>query len=145
MSTVAAFPPTETLRTLPGDDVRQLMWRFSDRFDLHMLVQAARSVARGPVARLVADGARNTHEWTPQKAALLDAFDAAGITSVFMEPEQGGYIAGPKNLALALIAFELAWVDAGAATGTSPGLERPRRSRRWERRTGRHPDPTRLG
>lgn len=116
MSTVAANPQNETLRTLPGDDIRQIMWRYSDRFDLHMLVQAARSVARGPVARLVAEGARNTHEWTPQKAALLEAFDASGITAVFMEPEQGGYIAGPKNLALGLIAFELAWVDAGAAT-----------------------------
>ena len=35
----------------------------------------------------------------------------------FMEPEQGGFISGPKNLALALLAFELAWVDGGAATG----------------------------
>jgi alkylation response protein AidB-like acyl-CoA dehydrogenase len=34
-----------------------------------------------------------------------------------MDPERGGYLVGPKNLAaLALIAFELAWVDAGAAT-----------------------------
>jgi len=23
-----------TLATLPGDDVRQIMWRFADRFDL---------------------------------------------------------------------------------------------------------------
>ena len=28
---------------------------------------------------------------------------------------------GPKNLALALVAFELAWVDAGAATGSLAG------------------------
>ena len=35
-----------------------------------------------------------------------------------MEPEQGGFIVGPKNLALALVAFELAWVDGGAATGS---------------------------
>lgn len=61
----------ETLRTLPGDDVRQILWRFADRFDLQMLVQSARSVARGPVARLVAEGARNSHEWTEQKAQLL--------------------------------------------------------------------------
>ena len=59
---------TETLRTLPGDDVRQILWRFADRYDLQMLVQSARGVARGPVARLVADGARNSHEWTPEKA-----------------------------------------------------------------------------
>jgi alkylation response protein AidB-like acyl-CoA dehydrogenase len=105
-----------TLRTLPGDDVRQILWRFADRYDLQMLVQSARAVARGPVARLVADGARNSHEWTEQKAQLLKAFDESGITAAFLDPELGGFLAGPKNLALALAAFELSWVDAGAAT-----------------------------
>ena len=111
----------ETLRTLPGDDVRQIMWRFADRYDLQMLVQSARSVARGPVARLVAEGARNSHEWTEPKAQLLSAFDESGITAVFMDPEQGGFIEGPKNFALALTAFELSWVDGGAATGSLAG------------------------
>jgi len=105
-----------TLRTLPGDDVRQIMWRFSDRFDLQMSVQSARAIARSVVARLVADGARNTHEWTDQKNELLTAFDQSGLTALFMDPHQGGFIEGPKNLALALVAFELSWVDAGAAT-----------------------------
>ena len=109
------------LRTLPGDDVRQIQWRFADRYDLQMIVQGARSTARGPVARLVAEGARNSHEWTEQKSQLLQAFDDAGITAVFMDPAQGGFIEGPKNLALALVAFELAWVDAGAATGALAG------------------------
>ncbi|MGC8886802.1 MAG: acyl-CoA dehydrogenase family protein [Verrucomicrobiia bacterium] len=109
------------LQTLPGDDVRQIMWRYADRYDLAMLVQSTRSVARGIVARLVANGARNTHEWTPEKEAMLKAFDDAGITAAFMEPEEGGFIAGPKNLALALIAFELSWVDAGAATASLAG------------------------
>jgi alkylation response protein AidB-like acyl-CoA dehydrogenase len=112
---------TEFLRALPGDDVRQILWRFEDRFDLQMLVQSVRGVARGPVARLVAQGARNTHEWTADKQALLEAFDQSGITDVFMEPSEGGFIQGPKNLALALVAFELAWVDAGAATGSLAG------------------------
>jgi len=111
----------ETLRTLPGDDVRQIMWRFADRFDLQMAVAAARSVARGLVARMVADGVRHTHEWTPEKAQLLEAFDASGITSVFLDPSQGGFIEGPKNMALALVAFELSWVDAGAATCSLAG------------------------
>jgi len=111
----------ETLRTLPGDDARQILWRFGDRFDLQMLVQAARGVARGPVARLVAAGARNSHEWTPEKARLLPAFDAAGITAVFMDPEHGGFLEGPRNFALALVAFELSWVDAGAATCSLAG------------------------
>ncbi|MCF7708086.1 MAG: acyl-CoA/acyl-ACP dehydrogenase [Verrucomicrobia bacterium] len=111
----------DELRTLPGDDVRFIMWDVADRFDLQMVVQSARSVARGPVARLVAAGARNSHEWNSEKASLLTAFDEAGITSVFMEPEYGGYLEGPKNLALALVAFELSWVDAGAATCSLAG------------------------
>jgi alkylation response protein AidB-like acyl-CoA dehydrogenase len=121
MSTAATKNQTEYLRALPGDDVRQILWRFADRYDLQMLVQSVRAVARGPVARLVAQGARNTHEWTADKQQLLQAFDESGITAVFMEPAQGGFIEGPKNLALALVAFELAWVDAGAATGSLAG------------------------
>jgi alkylation response protein AidB-like acyl-CoA dehydrogenase len=109
------------LTTLPTDDVRQIMWRFADRYELHMLVQATRGVACGPVARLVASGGRNSHEWTAEKNSLLQHYDESGITAAFLEPELGGYIAGPKNLVLALLAFELAWVDAGAATGSLAG------------------------
>ena len=36
--------------------------------------------------------------------------------------EEGGFIEGPKNLALALAAFELAWVDGGAATASLAGF-----------------------
>jgi alkylation response protein AidB-like acyl-CoA dehydrogenase len=117
MATVAV-PEPKTMLTLPGDAVRQILWRFADRFDLQMLVQSARSVARGTVARLVAAGERNTHEWTPGKAGMMEDFDRAGVTAAFMEPEEGGFIAGPKNLALALAAYELAWVDGGAATAS---------------------------
>ncbi|HWQ52607.1 MAG TPA: acyl-CoA dehydrogenase family protein [Bryobacteraceae bacterium] len=111
----------ETMRALPGDDVRQILWRFAGRYDLQMLVQSARAVARGTVAKLVAGGARNSHEWTPEKNAMLKAFDEAGITAVYMDPDEGGFIEGPKNLALALVAYELAWVDAGSATGALAG------------------------
>jgi alkylation response protein AidB-like acyl-CoA dehydrogenase len=117
MGTVATSE-IKAMLTLPGDAVRQIQWRFADRFDLQMLVQSARGVARGTVARLVAGGERNTHEWTPAKAEMLEAFDRSGITAAFMEPEEGGFIAGPKNLALSLAAFELAWVDGGAATAS---------------------------
>ncbi len=121
MDAPAAAKPRAVLKTLPGDDVRQIMWRYHDRYDLQMLVQSCRGVARGIVARMVAEGARNTHEWTPEKEALLQAFDDAGITTCFLDPHQGGFIEGPKNLALALVALELAWVDAGAATGSLAG------------------------
>jgi alkylation response protein AidB-like acyl-CoA dehydrogenase len=109
------------LQTLPGDDVRQVMWRFADRYDLSMIAQSARSVARGPVARMVANGARNSHEWTDAKASLLSSFDESGITAAFLDPKYGGFIEGPKNLAVALVAFELSWVDAGAATCSLAG------------------------
>ena len=85
MSETVATSKIETLRTLPGDDVRQIMWRFSDRFDLQMLVQSVRQVARGPVAKMVAEGVRNSHEWTGQKNEMLKEFDAAGITSMFVD------------------------------------------------------------
>lgn len=112
---------TDTLRTLPTDDVRAIMWRFADRFDLQMLVQSSRAVARGPVARLVAQGERNSHEWTARKSELLKACDESGLTAAFMDPAQGGFIEGPKNLALALIVMELSWVDGGAATASMAG------------------------
>jgi len=120
MATANSVQP-EMMRTLPSDAARQVQWGFADRYDLQMLVQSARAVARGPVARLVANGGRNSHEWTEAKAEMLEAFDAAGITAVFMDPEQGGLFAGPKNLVLALVAFELAWVDGGAATASLAG------------------------
>jgi alkylation response protein AidB-like acyl-CoA dehydrogenase len=107
---------TPIMLTLPSDAVRQIQWRFADRFDLQMLVQSSRGVARGTVARLVGAGERNTHEWTPGKQSMLEAFDSSGVTAASMEPEEGGFISGPKNLALSLVAFELAWVDGGAAT-----------------------------
>lgn len=121
MAAVTDQPSTPTLQTLPGDELRQVMWRFADRYDLAMLVQASRTVARGPVARLVSQGARNSHEWTPEKASLLPVFDESGITAAFLDAEYGGFLEGPKNLALALVAFELAWVDAGAATCSLAG------------------------
>ena len=121
MNDMAEQKTPPALSTLPSDDLRQIMWRFADRYELQMLVQAARGVARGPVARLVASGGRNSHEWTADKASLLPHFDESGITAAFLDPDQGGFIAGPKNLALALIAFELSWVDAGAATGSLAG------------------------
>ena len=45
--TAATETKKDYLRALPGDDVRQILWRFSDRYDLQMLVQSVRAVARG--------------------------------------------------------------------------------------------------
>lgn len=104
------------LPALPTDALRQVMWRLGDGDKLPQLVEAARGVARGLVAQLVADGQRDTYEWTPAKQRLLEALDSAGVSSIYAEPQYGGTMAGPKNLATALAAFELAWVDGGAAT-----------------------------
>jgi alkylation response protein AidB-like acyl-CoA dehydrogenase len=119
MSTNEPTDPAEPmLRTLPSDDLRSTQWRFAERYDLSMLIQSVRAVARGPVAQVVAGGGRNSHDWTDEKDALFKDFDQSGITAVFLSPEEGGFIEGPKNLAMALTAFELAWVDAGAATSS---------------------------
>ena len=69
MASTAAPTSADLMQTLPSDAARQIQWRFADRYDLQMLVQSARAVARGPVARLVAAGGRNSHEWTPAKAS----------------------------------------------------------------------------
>ena len=106
----------QSMKMLPGDEIRQIMWRYADRFDIQMAVMGARSVARGLVARLVADGERSTHEWTDAKNSLYQAFDESGITAAGLDTEFGGIIDGPRNLALSLLAFELAWVDGGAST-----------------------------
>ena len=121
MGTVAV-PETKTMLTLPGDAVRQIQWRFADRFDLQMLVQSARD--SGPRNRRPPGGRRRTQHprVDPRQGEMLEAFDRAGITAAFMEPEEGGFISGPKNLALSLAAFELAWVDGGAATASLAGF-----------------------
>ena len=106
----------QTMKMLPGDEIRQIMWRYSDRYDMQMAVMGARSVARGLVARLVANGERNTHEWTEGKNELYKAFDESGITAAGLDMEFGGIIEGPRNQALSLVAFELSWVDGGATT-----------------------------
>ena len=121
MSGATSNVMSSTLATLPGDEIRQIMWRFADRFDMQMLLQSVREVARGPVARLVAEGGRNTHDWTPAKQALIERYDEAGITTAYVDPEYGGLFEGPKNLFLSLVAFELSWVDAGAATSSLAG------------------------
>jgi alkylation response protein AidB-like acyl-CoA dehydrogenase len=116
MSLTSRRTSRDLLRALPGDAARQIMWRFSDRDDVQRLVRSVRSVARGEVARLVAGGARRTAAWTPEKDALLAAYDRAGVTTVSVDRADGGQVEGPKSLALALSGFELAWVDAGAAS-----------------------------
>lgn len=106
-----------TLRSLPGDAVRRILWRFADRPDLQRAVSRVRAVARTQVAQLVADGVRHDLQWNARKAGLLTACDEAGVDMALLEPAYGGTIPGSKNLLASLLAFEFAWVDGGAATG----------------------------
>ena len=107
-----------TMKMLPGDEVRQIMWRIAERYDIQMAVAGARSVARGLIAKLVADGQRNTHEWTPEKQSMFDAFDASGVTAATLNADCGGLFEGPRNLAESMLTYEAAWVDNGAATSS---------------------------
>ncbi len=66
MATATSAPP-ETLRTLPSDAVRQIQWRFADRYDLQMLVQSVAGGGAWTGGALVAAGGRNSHEWTAAK------------------------------------------------------------------------------
>lgn len=108
----------QTMKMLPGDEVRQIMWRFADRYDIQMAVAGAREVARGLIAKLVADNQRATHDWTDAKHEMFTKFDECGISAGAMKPEYGGIFDGPRNLALSLLSYEIAWVDQGAATSS---------------------------
>ncbi len=107
-----------TMKMLPGDEVRQIMWRIAERYDIQMAIAGARSVARGLIAKLVADGQRKTHEWTPEKQSMFDAFDASGVTAATLNADCGGLFEGPRNLAESMLTYEAAWVDNGAATSS---------------------------
>ena len=107
-----------TMKMLPGDELRQIMWRIAERYDIQMAIAGARSVARGLIAKLVADGQRKTHEWTPEKQSMFDAFDASGVTAATLNADCGGLFEGPRNLAESMLTYETAWVDNGAATSS---------------------------
>ena len=104
------------MKMLPGDEVRQVMWNFADRYDIQMAIAGARQVARSYVAQLVANNERATHDWTAAKAGLFDQFDACGVTAAGLNAAYGGLFEGPRNLALTLLSYEVSWVDQGAAT-----------------------------
>ena len=92
------------------DEVHWAMWRVADHPDLLAVIHSARHVAREVIAPQLAAGARSSCEWTSEKACILASLDANGLTSILSSASQG--IATP----LALAAWELAWVDGGAAT-----------------------------
>jgi alkylation response protein AidB-like acyl-CoA dehydrogenase len=92
------------------DEIHWVMWRIAARSDLLSVIQSARQVACEAIAPLLATGARTSCEWTSGKARILSSLDTNGLTSIISSASCG--VAMP----LALAAWELAWMDGGAAT-----------------------------
>jgi len=88
------------------------MWRFADRYELHMLVQAARGVARGPVAAPRGGGPAASHEWTPEKQPAPGTDHETASPPPRSIRRKAAFIAGRKISCSRWFAFELAWVDA---------------------------------
>ena len=92
------------------------MWRYAERYDIPDGCYGCPFCARGLIARLVADGERNTHEWTDAKNEMYKAFDE----SVSLLPV---WICPAAVLLTALVTWlwlqsptSLSWVDGGAST-----------------------------
>jgi hypothetical protein len=96
------------------NEAQLLLWRVADRADLLELSQRARQAARTVLTPLLAHTPTSC-AWTEEKAHLLEALDAAGLTAVLHNAHQG------ITLPLALAVGELASVDAGAATCSLSG------------------------
>jgi hypothetical protein len=45
MEAIVSEKAPSVLTGFPGDDIRQMMWCFVDRYELHTLVQSVRGVA----------------------------------------------------------------------------------------------------
>ncbi len=96
------------------DEAHDTLWRIADCTALLELRRSARQTARETVAPLLAQ-ARADCEWTEEKAGVLRALDAQGLTGI-LASARGGF-----TLPLALAVWELASVDAGVATCSLSG------------------------
>jgi hypothetical protein len=96
------------------DEAHAALWRIADRAELLKLRDKARLTAREKIAPLLAQ-ARTPSEWTEEKAHVLGALDAQGLTGILASARHG------LTLPLALVVWELASVDAGVATCSLSG------------------------
>jgi hypothetical protein len=96
------------------DEAHGTLWRIADCTALLELRRSARQTACETVAPLL-EQARADCEWTEEKAGVLRALDAQGLTAI-LASARGGF-----TLPLALAVWELASVDAGAATCSLSG------------------------
>jgi alkylation response protein AidB-like acyl-CoA dehydrogenase len=96
------------------DDLHGGLWRIADSADLLAVQRCARQIAREVAAPL--QEARAACGWSDDQARLLAALDAEGLTGIVA--------AAPCDLTmhLALLLWELASVDGGAATLSMSGF-----------------------
>ena len=96
------------------DEAHAKLWRITDSAELLNLRDKARQTACETVAPLLAR-ARDSRGWTEEKARVLGALDAQGLTRILVSAHHG------LTLPLALAVWELASVDAGVATSSLSG------------------------
>ncbi len=107
--------PESEFFALPGDAEYEVMWGCRDDEDLQQLVQEARAVARGTVARLVVEGQRATCQWTPEKQQFLNELDQLGVTRVLTAPGTPRYELGLQTKEDALHRLVDVWATGQAA------------------------------
>jgi len=96
------------------DEAHATLWRIADKAELLELRHQARQAAREKLAPLLYQ-AHPSHKWTEEKARVLRALDAQGMTGILASAYNG------LTLRLALTVWELASVDAGVATCSLSG------------------------
>jgi hypothetical protein len=96
------------------DEAHTTLWRIAGRAELLEVRNKARQTARETMAPLLAQ-AQTGCGWTKEKARVLHALDAQGLTGILNSSHNG------LTLPLALTVWELASVDAGVATCSLSG------------------------
>jgi hypothetical protein len=96
------------------DKAHETLWRIAGSAELLEVRNKARQTARKTVAPLLAQACAASG-WTEEKARVLRALDAQGITGILASAHNG------LTLPLALAVWELASVDAGVATCSLSG------------------------
>ena len=96
------------------DEAHEALWRIADHAKLLDTRNKARQTARETVTPLLAQ-VRADCGWTDEKARVLRALDAQGLTGILGSKHDG------LTLPLALTIWELASVDAGVATCSLSG------------------------
>jgi hypothetical protein len=96
------------------DETHAILWRIAESAELLSVRDNAQQTARDKLTPLL-DKARPSHKWTEEKALVLRALDAEGMTGILASAHNG------LTQRLALTIWELASMDAGVATCSLSG------------------------